>query len=88
MNFNFRGEKSLIHEANVLKSDPVTLRFFLCRNIFNSEGGIHMRNCKEICGVEFLQLSFSFFYFSKIHSTELSIVFPISVSVANEEISI
>ena len=88
MNFNFRGENFLIHEANVLKSDPVTLRFFYAETYSTAKAEFICETVKKFVG-EFLQLPFfSFYYFSKIQSTELSIVFSISVSVANEEISI
>ena len=88
MNFNFRGENFLIHEANVLKSDPVTLRFFYAETYSTAKAEFICETVKKFVGWNFSNFHSFFYYFSKIQSTELSIVFSISVSVANEEISI
>ena len=81
VNFNFRVEKFLIHEANVLKSDPVTLLFYA--------GKYSTAKAEFLCEIvkKFVAWNFSnfhsFSYFNKIQSTEFSIIFPLSFSVAN-----
>ena len=51
------ANKYLTHEADVSKTDPVTRLFLMQKKIFffKSKSAIHVRNCKEISGVEFLQ---------------------------------
>jgi len=32
--------------------------FFYCKNLFSSKSGMHVQNCKKICGVEFFKLGY------------------------------
>ena len=60
------------------------------QRLSNSKSEMHMRNCKQNCGVEFFNLEISLILnLSKIYSTEFFLFFPVSSSsVCNKKILI